>query len=75
MCSYSIQEVICAKRELRYERDMLGAIQARPEVVLRQRGEDAKPGQGLENAMQGLVLSQVTVWQEFMFQTLNKDLF
>ena len=55
---------------------MLGAIQARPEVVLRQRGEDAKPGQGLETAMQGLVLSQVlTVWQEFMFQTLDKDLF
>ena len=54
---------------------MLGAIQARPEVVLRQRGEDAKPGQGLENAMQGLVLSQVTVWQELLFQTLDKDLF
>jgi len=52
-------------RELRYERDMLGAIQgveARPEVgiplVGRQRDQDAKPGQGLENAMQGLILSQ-----------------
>ena len=58
--------LICLKRELRYERDMLGAIQgggeARPPSVgipLVGRREDAKSGQGLENAMQGLILSQV----------------
>merc|ERR1712055_653050 len=51
-------------RELRYERDMLGAIQgggeARPAVgiPLVGRREDPKSGQGLENAMQGLILSQ-----------------
>jgi len=50
-------------RELRYETDMLGAIgEARPKATVvgrQQRDQDAKSGQGLENAMQGLVLSQV----------------
>ena len=44
---------------------MLGAIQGGGEatpvvgIPLVGRREDAKPGQGLENAMQGLILSQV----------------
>merc|ERR1711971_591746 len=60
----STMTTIFHNRELRYERDMLGAIQgggeARPTVgiPLIGRREDAKPGQGLENAMQGLILSQ-----------------
>merc|ERR1719249_596279 len=45
-------------RDLRYERDMLGAIQGGDPLAGRQRDQDAKPGQGLENAMQGLILSQ-----------------
>merc|ERR1711971_495537 len=60
----STMTTIFHNRELRYERDMLGAIQgggeARPTVgiPLVGRREDAKSGQGLENAMQGLILSQ-----------------
>ena len=57
-------DIICFQRELSYDRDMLGALQgggARPSgdlPLVGGRQEDAT-GRGLENAMQGLLLSQV----------------